>query len=54
MQHVMGTRPVDNYPPMAQLKTTLESLTVASVSKEINLYQVQMVLTNHVIQGGMS
>ena len=54
MEHVVGMKPVDNYRLMVQFKTTLDRLTLASVSKQINHYEAQNVLTNDMMSGGVS
>ena len=54
MEHVVGMKPVDNYPLMVQFKTTLDHLTLASVLKQINHYKAQNVLTHDMMSEGVS
>ena len=54
MEHAVGMKAVDNYRLTVQFKMTLDGLTLAPVSKHINHYKAQNVLTNDMMSGGMS
>ena len=54
MELVVSMKTIDNCWLMVQLKTTLDSLKLASVLKEINHYEAQNVLTSDNMLGQMS
>ena len=54
MEHVVGTKPIDNYRLMVQLQTTLDRLTIARALKQINHYEARNVPTNDMMLGGVS